>query len=96
MAGIKVTPEELSKQGGDVIGYAGEIKHSLDSLDKKVDAVIDAWDGLAQDGFFQEYEKLKKELDKFPDVVEGLGKQIKGAAEAFEKTDSELAKLFNK
>ena len=39
MANIRVTPETLSTQGKDLIGYAGELKDVLSSIDGKINEI---------------------------------------------------------
>lgn len=94
MASIRVTPEELSTQGGDLIGYAGELSDILSQIDAKINEIIGGWDGLAQDAYFDMYTTMKESLNQFPTLVESLGQATQGAAEAFSTVDSELQGSF--
>ncbi len=94
MASIRVTPEELSTQGGDLIGYAGELSDILGQIDAKINEIIGGWDGLAQDAYFDMYTTMKESLNQFPTLVESLGQATQGAAEAFSTVDSELQSGF--
>lgn len=95
MASIKVTPEELSAQGEKLIGYAGDLQDILGSVDSEVQTIIDGWDGLAQDAYYDMYTEMKTNLDKFPELVQALGEATKSAAEAFSTVDTELQSGFN-
>ncbi|MCI9420623.1 MAG: WXG100 family type VII secretion target [Eubacterium sp.] len=95
MASIKVTPEELSSQGNDLISYAGELSDVLSSIDSKINEIIDGWDGLAQDAYYDMYSTMKESLDKFPEMVNSLGEATVSAAEAFESVDEQLQGGFN-
>ena len=95
MAGIRVTPETLSDQGNDLIGYAGDLADILSSIDGKINEIIGGWDGLAQDAYFSMYETMKQSLDKFPELVESLGSATVSAAEAFASVDEQLQSGFN-
>lgn len=95
MASIKVTPEELSSQGNDLISYAGELSDVLSSIDSKINEIIDGWDGLAQDAYYSMYSTMKESLDKFPEMVNSLGEATVSAAEAFESVDEQLQGGFN-
>lgn len=95
MASIKVTPEELSQQGQKLVGYAGDLTDILSSIDGEVQTIIDGWDGLAQDAYYNMYTEMKKSLDKFPELVNSLGEATKSAAEAFSQVDSTLESGFN-
>ncbi len=94
MAGIRVTPEELNSQGGDLIGYAGQLSEVLQEIDKKINEIGSEWEGLAQDAYFDMYTTMKESLNQFPTLVESLGQATQGAAKAFSTVDSELQSGF--
>ena len=95
MAGIRVTPEELSTQGNDLITYAGNLADTLSLIDGKISEIIGGWDGLAQDAYFNMYESMKQSLDKFPELVESLGDATVSVADAFAQVDEQLQSGFN-
>ncbi len=94
MASIRVTPETLSGLGQDLIGYAGDLTDILSSVDTKINEIIEGWDGLAQDAYFDMYTTMKESLDQFPGLVDALGQATTGAAEAFSTVDEELQSGF--
>lgn len=94
MASIRVTPETLNSQGGDLISYAGDLADVLSSIDSKINEIIDGWDGLAQDAYFDMYTTMKESLDKFPELVNSLGEATTSAAEAFASVDEQLQTGF--
>lgn len=95
MASIRVTPEELSQQGDNLVSRAQELADILSAVDNEVQTIIADWDGLAQDAYYDMYTEMKSSLDKFPELVESLGQATKSAAEAFSTVDSELQSGFN-
>lgn len=95
MASIKVTPEELSEQGVKLVNFAEQLREVLGNVDSEVQAIIDAWDGLAQEAYYNMYTEMKKNLDEFPNLVESLGDATKSAAEQFSTVDTELQSSFN-
>lgn len=95
MAGIRVTPEELSGQGKELIGFAGDLAEILTQIDNKIGDIVGGWDGLAQDAYFSMYETMKESLDKFPELVESLGDATVSAADAFASVDEQLQSSFN-
>ena len=95
MATIRVTPETLNTQGNDLIGYASDLQDVLKSIDSKITEIIDAWDGLAQDAYYDMYTTMKTSLDQFPELVDSLGQATTAAAEAFSSVDEELQSSFN-
>jgi WXG100 family type VII secretion target len=94
MASIRVTPETLNTQGNDLIAYAGDLAEILTSINSKIDEIIEGWDGLAQDAYFEMYTTMKQSLDKFPELVDSLGDATVSAAEAFSSVDEQLQSGF--
>lgn len=94
MASIRVTPETLESQGNDLIGYAGDLSDILGSIDAKISEIIDGWDGLSQDAYYDMYTTMKQSLDKFPELVESLGEATVSAAQAFGSVDEQLQSGF--
>lgn len=94
MASIRVTPETLETEGNDLIGYGGDLADILNSIDTKINEIIDGWDGLAQDAYFDMYTTMKESLDKFPELVNSLGEATVSSAQAFASVDEELQSNF--
>lgn len=94
MASIRVTPETLETEGNDLIGYGGDLADILSLIDGKINEIIDGWDGLAQDAYFDMYTSMKESLDKFPELVNSLGEATVSSAQAFASVDEELQSSF--
>lgn len=94
MANIRVTPEELSSQGKDLIGYSQDLETVLKQIDAKINEIIDGWDGLAQDAYYDMYSTMKQSLDKFPELVNSLGEATVSSADAFQNVDETLQSGF--
>lgn len=94
MASIRVTPETLDSEGHDLIGYADDLKTTLVNIENKIQEIIDGWDGLAQDAYYEMYTSMKESLDQFPNLVESLGNATVSSAEAFAQVDEQLQTSF--
>ncbi len=94
MATLRVTPETLDKQGNDLIGFAGELNEIMGKVDKKINEIVDGWDGLAQDAYFEMYQTMKQSLEKFPELVDALGQATVSAAQAYSGVDEQLQGSF--
>lgn len=94
MASIRVTPETLNSQGNDLIGYSGDLADILGSIESKINEIIDGWDGLSQDAYYDMYTTMKQSLDKFPELVNALGEATVSSAEAFSGVDEQLQSGF--
>ena len=92
MASIRITPEELEVQGSQLVNLAQNyIISLLNQVERQVSIICDSWDGLAQDAFLQSYQEMKKTLDVFPQIVEGIGQQAIAAAQAFGQVDDQIS-----
>ena len=94
MASIRVTPETLDSQGKDLINYSGDLSEILTSIDGKINEIIEGWDGLAQDAYYDMYTTMKESLDKFPELVKALGDATVSSAEVFSTVDEQLQSGF--
>lgn len=96
MAGIRITPEVLDKQGKELIGFAGNLEEVLKLIDGKITEIIDGWDGLGQDAYYDMYTTMKQNLENFPKLVDSLGQAAVKTAEAFSNLDTTLQSGFIK
>jgi WXG100 family type VII secretion target len=96
MATIKITPQELR----DAASYLEERKQAIlnevASLKSKIDSVAAEWEGAAKSTFVEVFngDMLPLLQKQFPEVVDGIGSQLKGAADAIERADEEVAKAL--
>lgn len=95
MPEIRVNPEVLNTQGNDLIGFSGDLADILKSIDSKINEIIDGWDGLAQDAYFEMYTNMKTSLEQFPELVNALGEATVSSAEAFSNVDETLRSSFS-
>ena len=96
MAQIRITPEEL-REGASFLGQKLEaINAEVAALKSKIDEVTGNWEGAAQSSFVETFEGDMYPIlkDTLPEVIEGIIAQMKGAADAIEQTDAEIAKAF--
>lgn len=94
MATIRVTPDTLRSEGNDLKQFAETLEETLNSIDSKINEIIDNWDGLAQDSYFASYTEMKDKLKACPELVQNLGTSTTSAADAFEQVDEQLASSF--
>lgn len=95
MANIRVTPELLESQGNDLVRFSQDLADILNLIDGKINEIIDGWDGLAQDAYFDMYTSMKQSLAQFPELVKGLGDATIASAHAFRDVDEQLQSHFN-
>lgn len=96
MAQIRITPEEL-REGADVLDSVREaIGEQVTTAENKVNEVAENWEGSAQSTFMDSFsnDMLPMLKNDFPSVLEGLAAQLRGAADAIEQADEEVASAF--
>lgn len=94
MANIRVTPETLESQGNELVSFASELESILSQINSKIEEIIDAWDGLAQDAYYDMYTTMKTSLDQFPVLVNNLGDVTVQTAQEFSSLDDSLSSAF--
>ena len=96
MAQIKITPEELREGAAFLDNRLSAINSEVTSLKAKIDEISSNWEGAAQssfiDSFYNDMYPIMHET--LPQVIEGIQSQLKGAADALEQADEEVAKAF--
>lgn len=88
---ITITPEDLRKSSTDMHDKAEQIRGILTDLLKEIDNLKSTWEGASQSQFIGAYDDLQPQLNKFPEVLDGLSGQLKAVADTLEQTDEELA-----
>lgn len=95
MSIIKMSPQELRDAATFLDTKRGEILSAVNEIKTKVDNTTAGWSGASQSSFIASFEDMLPVLkEQFPQVLEGISKQLSGAAEAIESADQEVAKAF--
>lgn len=94
MANIKVTPEELRSQGQALQGFSEETQSLLQRVASKIAEIDGGWDGLAQSGYLEMYNKMNESLKQMPELLSALSQATIGAADAFSQVDEQLSSSF--
>ena len=95
MASIKMTPAELRESATFLGGKRDEIVSAVKEIKSRVDSTTAEWEGSAQSSFIETFNEMLPMLtDSFPQTIEGIEQMLKGAADALEQADSEVAKAF--
>lgn len=90
MANIKLTPAELSGHGDTLVSKAGELNSMIEEVKTTVNTLLDGWEGAGQSAYFEQFESIRKTLESASPIVEGMGKNAKTAAAAYEETDENI------
>ncbi len=91
MAQINVG-EQLRTDGQAIQAMASTFQGILDKGYSLVDAIDAGWEGLSNNAFMADYQRIKTTLQNLPDTITNLGKGAVSAADAYEQTDVSGAK----
>lgn len=95
MATIRMTPDELRSASSTLMGNREEILSAVGVIEKTIANTTANWEGAAQSSFVQSFNEMLPTLkDTFPSIIEGIEAQLKGAADAIEQADQEVANAF--
>lgn len=92
---IVMTPSELRTSATNIDGNRQTIVDTLAALDSTINQVTAGWQGAAQSSFLVSYEEMKKLLNEFPNVLEGISTQLNSAAQVLEDADAQIASAFS-
>lgn len=93
---IEITPQEL-RDAADFLDTSREdIAEKIKGVENQVNTVADNWKGAAQSTFIEGFtnDMLPLLQNDFPSVLEGISAQLRGAADAIESADEEVATAF--
>lgn len=95
MAQIRMTPSELRAAASTLDSKRSEILDAVQVIEGKVNETTGNWEGSAQSAFVTQFMDMLPMLkDQFPSTIEGISSMLKGAADALEQADTEIANAF--
>lgn len=95
MASIRMTPQELRDSATFLGGKRDEIVTAVGLIKSRVDTTAGEWEGAAQSSFIEAFNDMLPMLTQsFPETIQGIESMLKGAADALEQADAEVAKAF--
>ena len=89
---IKMTPQELRDAASYINKKRTAILSEVKQLESKINQVTSGWEGASQSQFTDTFAPMLKK--DFPSVIEGIEGQLKGAADAIESADKQVADAF--
>lgn len=92
---IVMSPEELRTSATSIDGNRDTILSTLQTLDSTINQVTEGWQGAAQCSFLESYAEMKKILNNFPGVLEGISSQLNTSAQIMEDADAQLAQALS-
>jgi WXG100 family type VII secretion target len=87
MADIKVTSQDLHTVAGQLSAGSADIESRLTQLHAQVQGLVDnGWTGSASGAFSELYQQWHTSAGQLKQALDGIGRQLTGAATAYEQT----------
>lgn len=91
MAEIRVG-QQLRDDGEKIIAMAKTFEDILGEAYVLVEQIDSGWEGLSNNAFMEDYNRIKTNLEQMGPMIRGFGDSAIQAAESYESTDVSGAK----
>lgn len=92
MSVIRISPEEVEAGAQLFRNKSDEIETTVNLLQDTVNGFADIWEGKAFDAFKEEFTVLRKDIDKFVELIDEIGQQLTSIQVAMEAADADIAR----
>lgn len=96
MAGIQVTPEQLSDASRQLTSGAASIDSTLSQLRSQIAPLQGEWRGVAQARFEQLFQEWQTSGQKLHEALTGIATLTSQAAQSYETTEQGIAQSFGR
>ena len=87
MAGIRVTPEELETQAGQVTSQSEQVSQILSTLQGQVADLGSRWEGAGSAGFQALFEEWRQSATRVHEAMTGISSLLNQGAAAYRQAD---------
>jgi WXG100 family type VII secretion target len=95
MSALRVTPDQLTQLSATVTGTAGETHEAHVRLRGQLAPLFGAdWSGQAAAQFTQLYTQFDQSATALSTALQGIGQLLRGAGNAYEQTEVQVAGSF--
>lgn len=91
MAVIRISVEEVEAGAQLFHTKSQEIGEDVNTLQNAVDGFAEIWEGQAFQAFQNEFSILRKDIDKFVQLVDDIGTQLTSIKQAMIDADQNIA-----
>ena len=96
MADIRVTSHELHNVSGQLATGSADIESRLTQLHAQVQGLVDGgWNGSASAAFGELYQQWHTSAGQLKQALDGIARQLRAAATAYEQTESHLTQSMH-
>lgn len=95
MAGqIRLTPEQMRQRAGEVRTQGETFQDVINKMQNIINELQTEWEGEASRQFDQQFETLKPSFNAMRQLIDDIGSQLDGTANALEQLDQDIASKF--
>ena len=90
MGKLKVTSEQLISLSGSLKNGSESVQSQLDSMRRQIEPLAADWEGAASGQFQSMWNEWQSGAKQVREALEGISKLLKGAGEAYERTEADI------
>ena len=96
MAGqIRTSPEQMRARAGEFRTEGQNFQQVIDKMQNLINVLQDEWEGQASQQFAGQFEALKPSFNEMKQLIDDIGAQLDGTANAIEQLDQNIAQKFS-
>ncbi|MFA5658876.1 MAG: WXG100 family type VII secretion target [Oscillospiraceae bacterium] len=95
MAGqIRISPEQMRSRAGEVRVEGENFQQVIDKMQNLINVLQDEWEGQASQQFASQFDALRPSFLEMKQLIDDIGAQLDGTANAIEQLDQNIAQKF--
>lgn len=96
MAGqIRMTPDTMRQRAGEVRKEGETFQAVINKMQNLINELQSEWEGKSAQKFAQQFDTLKPSFNEMKQLIDDIGSQLDGTANAIEQLDQEIANKFS-
>lgn len=98
MAGDEIlsSPARLRERAAEVRRHGETFQGVIDGMQALINDLQVEWKGRASEGFAQQFDMLRPSFNDMKQLIDDLGGQLLGSADAIEQLDDDIARKFSR
>ena len=92
---IRISPEQMRSRSTEVRNEGENFQQVIDKMQNLINALRDEWEGQASEQFAIQFDTLKPSFIQMKQLIDDIGSQLDGTANAIERLDLDIAQKFS-
>ena len=88
---IRISPEQMHSRAAEVRNEGENFQQVIDKMQNLINALRDEWEGQAS----EQFDILKPSFIQMKQLIDDIGSQLDGTANAIERLDQDIAQKFS-